>query len=104
MNKPITSTVDDDNERQLCAWMQRAAADELRVEPASLDVTAPFDALGFDSVLVVRLAGALSDHLGVDVDPVLFFEHTSMQRLARHLAPELARRQASGPRRSRGAR
>lgn len=75
---------------ELSHWLRETVSDLLGVDVETVDVHAPFDALGFDSVLVVRTAGAAADLLGVDVDPVLFFELNTIDRLARHLATRKA--------------
>ncbi|MFI1030617.1 ACP S-malonyltransferase [Streptomyces sp. NPDC020951] len=43
-------------------------------------------ALGFGSVQLIEFSGRLSDHLGADVTPSVFFEHHTVGALARHLA------------------
>ncbi|MFI5825023.1 ACP S-malonyltransferase [Streptomyces rishiriensis] len=53
---------------------------------AAATPAAELAALGFGSVQLIEFSGRLSDRLGADVAPSVFFEHHTVRALARHLA------------------
>lgn len=71
----------------ICAYVGRV----LGVSPDKIDTTAPFDRLGLDSAIAVALIGDLEDWLGVELSPVLAYDHPTISRLSEHLAGEARR-------------
>src|SRR6188474_726939 len=45
----------------------------------------PFADLGLDSTKAVQLAAALSAKLGIDVSPIIAWEHPTVRRMRAHL-------------------
>ncbi|WP_030613033.1 SDR family NAD(P)-dependent oxidoreductase [Streptomyces sclerotialus] len=78
-----------------------------KLDPSRIDRERPIGDYGFDSLSFTTLANRLVERLGVDLTPALFFEYTTVEDVARHLAgtysAELAarltpaRRPAPGP-------
>jgi amino acid adenylation domain-containing protein len=62
----------------------------LGMAPQQIDRQTNFMELGFDSLMAVKLQGALAEASGVRLDPTLLFEHPSIRELAEHLAAEHA--------------
>ena len=58
-------------------------ADDLSMDSILLD-------LGFDSIGLATFANAINARYRLDINPVLFFEHTSIGSIAEHLAAEHA--------------
>ncbi len=79
-------------------WLVASLARLLNCQPADIDVTASYDRLGLDSALVVQLTLDLEDWLGTPIEPGIFFDYPTIQRLAE----ELARRVSSNGREKSG--
>jgi acyl transferase domain-containing protein len=71
------------------AWMVNKIAKELGVKPNDIDVRAPFDSYGLDSVLAISIASAGKQFLGIEVSPLMLVHYPSIAALSQHLAAEL---------------
>jgi acyl carrier protein len=70
----------------LCAWLVLRGgigADQVRRDT-------PFADYGLDSLAAVELSGELEDWLGLELTPILAWNYPTPQRLAQHLAIEMA--------------
>ncbi len=56
----------------------------------AIDPAVEFDRLGLDSAMAVAMIFDLEEWLGIELSPSLLFEHTTISRLAAHLAGDLA--------------
>ena len=63
----------------------------LDVPPTEVNPELAFDDLGLDSATAVAMVMDLEEFLGIELEPELLFEHTSVAALSRHLAGEVAR-------------
>ena len=75
----------DDLHRELETALTRIAAKLLKLPAEHFRPQAQFHDLGFDSILLIAFSDQLKGELGLDVTPPLFFQHPSIERLARHL-------------------
>lgn len=73
----------------LRAWMVADLARRLRCEPAEIDTTKPFDALGLDSRNAVQISGRLQKIIGRRLSPAVLFDHETIDDLADFLSREL---------------
>jgi acyl transferase domain-containing protein len=71
------------------AWMVNRIAKELGVAAHEIDIHAPFDSYGLDSVLAIGIASAGKQFLGIEVTPLMLVHYPSIAALAKHLATEL---------------
>lgn len=71
---------------QIEAWLVRAIAKSLHIDPQQISVTRPFAELGVDSVAAVELSGDLEDWLGKKVAPTIVWDYPTIALLAAHLA------------------
>jgi acyl carrier protein len=71
-------------EAEIEDWLINAIAKELRIPPGNIDVTAPFETFGLDSVAAVGLTGSLEDWLGCPVDPMAVYDYPTIQSMAKH--------------------
>jgi acyl transferase domain-containing protein len=71
-------------------WLRQKIAQELGVSPTSLDVNAPFDSYGIDSMLALGIASAGQQFLGIEVSPILLMHYPTIKLLAEQLATEVA--------------
>lgn len=69
-------------ENWLVIWLAR----QLQVDEAVVALDTPFADYGLTSIFAVNLAQALSEWLGVAVQPVIAWSYPSIAALARHLA------------------
>lgn len=71
----------------ICDYVGRV----LGVPPERIDTGAPFERLGLDSATAVALIGDLEDWLGIELSPVLAYDHPTISRLSEYLAGEARR-------------
>ena len=57
----------------------------LKISADSIDHRKPFSDYGLDSILGVSFVKYLNDQLGINLNTAIVFDHTSVDRLARHL-------------------
>ncbi|WP_044562066.1 SDR family NAD(P)-dependent oxidoreductase [Azospirillum sp. B4] len=62
--------------------VRSAFAERLRIDPARFGDSVSFADLGLDSVKALHVAERLSRDLGIDVEPALFLDHPTADRLA----------------------
>ena len=67
------------------AWVHQLLAGQLRLSIDQLDPAANFMDLGFDSILALQIRRALSDALGIELEPTLLFRESSVAALADYL-------------------
>ncbi|WP_344637981.1 SDR family NAD(P)-dependent oxidoreductase [Kitasatospora cystarginea] len=68
----------------------------LIMEPDEIDPQASFSDFGVDSILSVKLVGAVNTTLGVDLSSTALFEHSSLDRLTDHLVEVYGARLRAG--------
>ena len=66
----------------LQSWMLSELAALLGVAESEVSATRPLMEQGVDSVSLVRLSGMLSERLGVELDPMLLYDHPTVEKLA----------------------
>jgi acyl transferase domain-containing protein len=75
---------------EIQAWLSQKIAQELGVAASAIDITAPFDSYGLDSMLALGIASAGQQYLGIEISPILLMHYPTVQSLAQHLAATLA--------------
>ena len=63
----------------------RGLCQSLKIAADSIDHRKPFSDHGLDSILGVSFVKHLNDRLGINLNTAILFDHTSVDRLARHL-------------------
>jgi Methyltransferase domain/Phosphopantetheine attachment site len=63
----------------------KGLARSLKISSDSIDYRKPFSDYGLDSILGVSFVKHLNDELGMDLNTAILFDHTSVDRLARHV-------------------
>ncbi|WP_404785483.1 AMP-binding protein [Altericista sp. CCNU0014] len=66
-------------------WITANLALYLKISPEEIDLSEPFSHYGLDSSIAASLATELSNWLGRELDPTLFWEYPSIEALAQHL-------------------
>jgi acyl carrier protein len=67
-------------------WFLAYLAQTLAVDLDRIDIKAPFEVLGLDSVTAVGMSGDLETWLGFSVDPMAVFDYPTIESLSNHLA------------------
>jgi acyl carrier protein len=67
-------------------WFLAYLAQTLQAAPDRIDIKAPFEVLGLDSVTAVGMSGDLQAWLGFSVDPMVVFDYPTIESLSTHLA------------------
>lgn len=70
---------------ELQDWLTTEIAQLLGTEPEDIDRSAAFGEYGLESISGLTLAAAIEDHLGIEVDPTVVWDHPSIDALAAHL-------------------
>lgn len=71
---------------EITDWVTEFLARDLGVSAASIDIGASFDTFGLDSAVAIEMTGDLERWLGIAVDPMLLYDHPTIDALARHLS------------------
>ncbi|MEO1132051.1 MAG: beta-ketoacyl synthase N-terminal-like domain-containing protein [Cyanobacteria bacterium J06639_1] len=77
------------NEAEIRAWAIAQIAEELGVDPSSLDPDVPFDSYGLDSVLAIGIASAAKQRMPVDVTPLMLARYPTIATLSEYLARQI---------------
>jgi len=67
-------------------WMAERVASFLELEPKDIDVRAPFQHYGLDSMEQLRIIGELETLLQRELDETLLRQHPTIEAVAEHLA------------------
>jgi polyketide synthase PksN len=67
------------------ATILQCLSQALRMSVDTIDRGEPFSDYGLDSILGVRFVKNLNDRLGITLNAAILFDHTSVERLARHV-------------------
>lgn len=71
-------------------WLARQVAKLMQYERDEIQFDVDFGDYGFDSISFTEFSNVLTDQLGVPIGPTVFFEHTTIARLAAWLRAEHA--------------
>ncbi|TMP73934.1 hypothetical protein CWB73_22345, partial [Pseudoalteromonas phenolica] len=70
--------------QQIQRLLQEVVAQEIEKPARSLDIDAPFLALGVDSMKAVRISGELMEVHELDLEPTVLYEYPSIRELAQY--------------------
>jgi acyl transferase domain-containing protein/acyl carrier protein len=71
-------------------WLLSQIAKEMGVKPDDINIQAPFDSYGLDSMLAISIANAGQKYLGLQLSPLMLVHYPTIAVLSQHLATELA--------------
>ena len=75
-------------EEAIADWIVSHLASYLNVSPDEIDINESFADYGLDSSVAVSTTGALSEWLGYELEPTLFWEYPNIKDVAMYLAEE----------------
>ena len=68
--------------------MMRMTCDLLKLRVEDLEIDVEFSEYGFDSITLTDFANRLNQSYGLDLTPMIFFEHPTIEGFAKYLAAE----------------
>lgn len=71
-------------------WLACHVAEQLGVDSDEIDIRSPFDSYGLDSVQAMSIANLGTQHLGVQLSPLVMWNYPNIESLSRYLAEEVA--------------
>lgn len=86
MNQPMQGSESRVDPAALRSWMVQYICAIFDLKPGNLSTSDSFDSYGLDSVEAVIMAGVMEEEFRVQIDPILFFEHPSIDRFVANLA------------------
>ena len=66
-------------------WLQKSIGDILNETPESISIQKSFPSFGLDSVVIVTLSVDLENWLGIELDPTIFYEFSSIEEISNWL-------------------
>jgi polyketide synthase PksJ len=79
-----------DQQTQVESTLLNLAITILKLEHGRINADSVLSELGFDSIANTELATAINNHFGTDITPIIFFEHSTLREVAKHLVTEYA--------------
>lgn len=70
-------------------WLACQIAEQLGVDSDEIDIRAPFDSYGLDSVQAMSIANLGKQHLGVNLSPLVIWNYPNVESLSQYLSEEL---------------
>lgn len=70
-------------------WLACQIAEQLGVDSDEIDIRAPFDSYGLDSVQAMSIANLGKQHFGLQLSPLLMWNYPNVESLSKHLFEEL---------------
>jgi acyl carrier protein len=67
-------------------WFVRYLSEALQIPSEKIELKAPFEVLGLDSVTAVGMSGDLETWLGCSIDPMVVYDYPTIESLAGYLA------------------
>ena len=71
------------------SWLVSYLAELLEIDSAEVDETDPFDRYGLDSSATMSMTADLEEWLGLELEPMVFYDYPTIERLSQYLAGEL---------------
>jgi polyketide synthase PksN len=82
------------NRNEIMEWMRDYIAAHLKVDRERVEVDMQFEDYGLDSRTSMEMIGELSERIGCDLDPGVFYDYSTIESLAARVA-ELAQESVS---------
>jgi acyl carrier protein len=91
-SQPAGQIIPVENGEESCttalrAWIVQTLAKNLQVDENDIDLDAPIDSFGLDSLVLFTMTGELAERLGRDLPATLLFEVPTINELVELLAP-----------------
>ena len=73
-------------EKEIQLWLVKRLARELEISPQEIDIKAPFNRYGLDSLAAVHLVSDLEEWMGFEMSPTLPYDYPTVESLAGYLS------------------
>lgn len=70
------------NNQELKNWLVQKIAEESDIQPESIKTDVPIESFNLDSLSMITLSYDLETVLGKEIDPTVFWQHNSIDKLA----------------------
>lgn len=70
-------------------WLVDNLSSSLGVDPEQVDPRVSLERYGLDSAKSIEITGDLSNWLGIDINPELFYDYPTIEKATNHLVEEL---------------
>ncbi|MGB3691793.1 MAG: acyl carrier protein [Spirulinaceae cyanobacterium] len=88
-SKPSEQATEENSPTQaIQSWLVAQLAEELSLDPKSIEVSEPLTRYGLDSIDAVTLVGDLEDWLDLELPSTLFWDHPTIEKSAQFLVSE----------------
>lgn len=87
-SKPSEATGENSPTEAIQSWLVAQLAEELSLDPSSIEVSEPLTRYGLDSIDAVTLVGDLEDWLDLELPSTLFWDHPTIEKSAQFLVSE----------------
>lgn len=73
---------------EITDWLIEKVAKEAKLKPENIATDAPFVGFGLDSIVIVTLVDDLEYWLNISLDPTIFWEYPTIEKLTDWLIAE----------------
>jgi acyl carrier protein len=70
-------------------WLAEQIAEQLGIDADEIDIKAPFDSYGLESVQVMSIAKLGKQRFGLHISPLLMWNYPNIDSLSQYIADEL---------------
>jgi acyl carrier protein len=76
-------------EEDIQDWLASQIAEQLGVDSDEIDIKAPFDSYGLDSVQIMKIANLGKQYFGLQLSPIVMWNYPNIESLSQYLAEEM---------------
>jgi acyl carrier protein len=70
-------------------WLAAQIAEQQGIDADEIDIKAPFDSYGLDSVQIMKIASLGKQYFGLQLSPIVMWNYPNIQSLSQYLAEEI---------------
>ncbi|RXK60835.1 acyl carrier protein [Lacibacter luteus] len=70
------------NNQEIKNWLVQKIAEESDIQPETIKTDMPIESFNLDSLSMITLSYDLENALGKEIDPTVFWQHNTIDKLA----------------------
>lgn len=70
-------------------WLAAQIAEQQGIDVDEIDIKAPFDSYGLDSVQIMKIASLGKQYFGLQLSPIVMWNYPNIESLSQYLAEEI---------------